>query len=165
MRSGQEHTACAIVGAVKAVVDTSTLVSLSLSGLLPLLRRAPLPLVILDVVYREAVTDGLHAGHADAAAIEAALSGVELGAATPAATVDLSIAAAAAVHGVVVTNDQTLGRRVASRGGTWWRTADLLVSLVHAGRLDRERFDTGLLALHGAGRISDRQLRRYQEVE
>ncbi len=150
---------------MKAVIDTSTLVSLSLSGLLPLLSRAPLPLVILDVVYREAVTDALAAGHADATAIEAALSGMQQVATAPAATVDLSVAAAAAVHGVVVTNDQTLGRRVTSRGGIWWRTADLLVSMLRSGQLDRQRFDAGLLALRGAGRISEPSLRRYQEVE
>lgn len=59
----------------KAVIDTSTWISLARAGLLPLLGKIPLDPVLTDVVQQEAVVDGLAGGHGDAAAIRDAVPG------------------------------------------------------------------------------------------
>lgn len=56
------------------VIDSSSLISLARSGLLPLLALLPVEPVIVDVVEAESVSDGLAGGHADAAAIEATIA-------------------------------------------------------------------------------------------
>lgn len=137
------------------MVDTSSLISLAWAGLLPLLARAPLPLVLLDVVEREAVAAGLAAAHPDAAAIEAAVRDLEREEAPGDSTVDGAVVAVGARHGGVLANDQALGRRAGSLGARWLRTPDFLVLLRRAERLTQEEALSALVALHAAGRITD----------
>lgn len=140
---------------MKIVVDTSSLISLAWAGLLPLLTRTPLPLVLLDVVEREAVDAGLAAAHPDAAAIEAAVSGLAREVTPGDSTVDGAVVTAGAHHGAVLANDQTLGRRAGSLGAQWLRTTDFLVLLRRAERVTHEEALSALVALHAAGRITD----------
>lgn len=148
---------------LRAVIDTSSLISLAWSGLLPLLGALPLRPVVLDGVYAEAVTAGLDRGHADAAAIEHALWDAERLPDPVEDTVDRRVVAAAATVGLVITNDVVLGRRASTLGARWLRTADLVVLGRRTSRLDTHDARAAVLALHAAGRLTDRLRDAYLE--
>ncbi|CAN5350508.1 hypothetical protein BH23ACT9_BH23ACT9_21840 [soil metagenome] len=140
---------------MRAVVDSSTWISLAWSGQLPLLTATPLTPVVLDSVYRETVAEGLARGHADAAAIEHAM-----GAATRmddplGRTVDDRVVAAAAAVGLVVTNDLVVGRRANNLGARWLRTADLVVLAVRSHGIEVTSGHSAIAALHASGRLTD----------
>ncbi|MGH8899866.1 MAG: hypothetical protein ACRDZ4_23235 [Egibacteraceae bacterium] len=146
-----------------AVIDSSTLISLAWSGLMTLLGDAPLELAVPDVVYRETVVEGLAHGHPDAAAIEAAVSGLPTLAIREANTADEAVLDAAVKVGALLTNDVGLGRRAANLGVRWLRTADLVVLCVRASRLDAQEGLSALEALYSAGRISEDLLIDYRK--
>lgn len=136
------------------VIDSSSLISLAWAGRLSLLRVAPLHWVVLAVVHDEVVTAGLASGHADAAAIGAALDGFPLQATPTASSVDAAVVAAAAETGAVMANDVVIGRRASSLGASWLRTADLVAVLAGIGALATAAARESIVALHVAGRIS-----------
>lgn len=150
-----------------AVVDTSTLISLSRSGLLALLADAPFTPVILDVVHQEAVTSGLVGGHPDAAAIESALQGrpVEPSDGDRGSADDRVLFAAAEI-GVLIANDLALGRRARNLGAGWLRTADMVVWMVRDDRLPASAGTAAIVALRDAGRLTNELAERYlEEIE
>jgi hypothetical protein len=144
-------------------VDTSTLISLAWAGRLDLLSRVPLQLVVLEAVHQESVVDGLSHGHADAAAIETVTAALPRLADPPGRTVDDMVVAAAAQEGAVLCNDVVIGRRVHNLGARWLRTADLVVLLIHTGRLAADEGSAAIGALHDAGRITDALRQDYLE--
>lgn len=138
---------------VRAVVDTSTLISLARAGHLPVLDHVPATLVVLDVVVDEAVHGGLTHGHPDATAIEAAIAGRAVTAAPTDASVDAAVLRAATDAGMLLSNDLALGRRARNAGVRWLRTADLVVLAHTLGRLDTEQARAVVLALRDSGRL------------
>lgn len=148
---------------VRVIVDSCSLISLAWSGQLGLLRHIPLSPVILDSVYREAVTEGLARGHADAAAIDHALRDTERLDDPPGGTVDERVVVAASAVGVVITNDLVVGRRSTNLGARWLRTADLVVLALRTRGLDLAACEGALAALHAAGRLTDELRDAYLE--
>jgi hypothetical protein len=140
---------------VYAVLDSSTLISLSWAGQLGLLELAPLDLLVPAEVVAETVEDGLGHGHPDAAAIETAVKALRTADAVGAGTVDDSVLAVGRRHGLLVTNDLALGRRAANLSVRWLRTADLVVLCVRTARITPTRGVAAIRALRGAGRITD----------
>lgn len=145
------------------VVDTSTLISLARAGLLGVLDRSPLAIVLLDVVWQEAVVAGDAGGHADAAAIASALAGRERQPAPTAPTVDGAVLAAGRLDGFLATNDLALGRRARNVGVAWLRTADLVVLAARSGLSSSEEARNGIVALLAAGRITPQLANDYLE--
>lgn len=148
---------------MQVVVDSSTLISLAWSGRLDLLELSPLELLVPSEVQVETVTNGLAHGYPDAAAIEGAIK--QLGSMPPVgqSRVDDAVLQAGRTIGALLSNDVALGRRAANLGVLWLRTADLVVVCVRAGRLHTVQGVAALLALHSAGRITDRLLDAYRE--
>ena len=140
--------------AVRAVVDTSTLVSLARAGQLTVLDHVPASLVVLDVVVDEAVRDGRAHGHPDAAAIEAALAGRTITPAQAGPTVDGAVLHAATGAGMLLSNDLALGRRARNAGVRWLRTADLVILSHVTGGLDADQARAAVLALGDSGRLT-----------
>lgn len=147
---------------MRVVIDSSSLISLAWSGLLPLLEQLPVSTTIIDSVYEESVTDALAKGHADAAAIEHALRGAERIDDPVGETVDEMVVAAAQAVGTVITNDLVLGRRSRNVGTTWLRTADLVLMARQTGVLEMAACGAAITALHDAGRITDALRDAYQ---
>lgn len=139
---------------MRAVVDTSTLVSLARAGLLGLLERSGLELVILEVVVAEAVTAGLAGRHTDAAAIETALTGRPVTVAPQAQTTDAAVLLAAIDAGLLLSNDLALGRRARNSGVLWLRTADLVILAFRSSRFSAVQARAAVQALHHAGRLT-----------
>lgn len=148
------HIPCAIVGVVRAVIDSSSLISLAWAGRLELINALPIELVVIDAVYAEVVEEGLARGYPDAAAIEHALRRVLRAPDPVAGSVDERVVAAGVGVGVVVANDQVLGRRCQNRGGSWLRTADLVVLAVRTGSIDVQFGRAAIQALLSTGRIT-----------
>lgn len=144
-----------------AAVDSATLISLTWSGQLGLLSRAPIELVIPAEVHQETVVDGLDRGYPDAAAIELAIKEVPTAEAGGAVSVDEAVLQTGQAHGALLTNDLALGRRAANLGVNWLRTGDLVVLCVRTARLDAKGGAAALRALHGAGRLTDDLLDSY----
>lgn len=143
------------------VIDTSSLISLARSGLLSLLELLPIKPTIPEVVEREAVRDGLQRGRPDAAAIEAAIASLPREPSPPGATPDAAVLEAARAAGSLIANDLALGRRARNLGLNWLRTADVVLLLVMAGRLETERGRSSIGALTAAGRISEELAAEY----
>ncbi|MBA2530230.1 MAG: hypothetical protein H0V19_09785 [Euzebyales bacterium] len=135
-------------------IDSSTVISLAWAGLLRLLADAPFTVTVPQVVQHETVTDALAAGHADAAAIQAALAPFRTVTAPEGATADEAVLATAHLTGILLSNDAALGRRAANSGITWLRTADMVVLYARLGLLARRDAAGALDALHAAGRIT-----------
>lgn len=149
---------------VQAVLDSSSAISLARAGLLGLIDRLPLDLVILDVVVGETVGEGLATGHADAAAIEAALETFPVRAtAGEHPSVDAAVLAEATTIGMLVCNDLALGRRARNLGVLWLRTADLVVAGREIGALGTPEARASIAALRDAGRITESLANAYLE--
>ncbi len=149
---------------MRAVVDSSTWISLARSGLLPIVGRAPVEPVVLDVVRAECVRGGLAGGHADAAVIETLFAGMETESTTgTTGSTDETVLGAARRVGALVTNDLALGRRARTLGLLWLRTADLVVWSVRAGNLSAEEGRRAITALRAAGRLADELAQDYIE--
>lgn len=141
---------------MRAVIDSSSLISLAWSGHLTLLEHVPISLVVITSVYEESVTNGLSTGHADAVAIEHALRLAErIDDPEGGHSVDEMVVAAAQAVGTVVTNDLVLGRRAGNVGATWLRTADLVMLARKTAALDLAVCQAAIAALHHAGRITE----------
>ena len=136
-------------------MDSSTLISLARSALLPLLARLPLRPVVLVSVWDETVVRGRQGGHADATAIGRALSDLEPRPDPAGRTVDDRVLAAAAQVGVLAANDLALGRRATNQGARWLRTADLVLLGHRTGTVGSVECRAAIGALHHAGRITD----------
>lgn len=136
------------------VFDSSSLISLSRSGLLGLLRRVPLEAVILDVVEDEAVGAGLARCRPDAAAIEEAIVGSPRRSGERGMSVDAAVLAVARDVGTLVTNDLALGRRARNLGVRWLRTADLVVLATRMSILPAADGRDAIVALRDAGRVT-----------
>lgn len=139
---------------MRAVIDTSSLISLAWSGRLDLIAAQPLDLVVIEGVFAEAVVHGRASGHADAIAIERAIEGAERAGNPTDGTVDESVVMAAGEVGVVITNDQVVGRRSQNLGARWLRTADLVVLAYRTGNWRADQATAAIAALHSAGRIT-----------
>lgn len=148
---------------MRAVIDTSSLISLARAGQLSLLDLVPIDLVVLDVVVGEAVAEGLAGGHADAAAIESTLSGRDVASGAPGTSVDAAVLGAAIDAGMLLSNDLALGRRARNAGARWLRTADLVILVHRLGRLDVEQSRAAVDALLHSGRITPELARTYLE--
>lgn len=136
------------------VVDSSSLISLAHSGLLPLLSKLPMEPVIVDVVHAETVESGLAGGHADAAAIETTIAGFPRRASVAGDLPDVAVLDAARDVGILVANDLALGRRARNLGVRWLRTPDLVVLLARTGRVGGEEARRAITALLESGRIT-----------
>jgi rRNA-processing protein FCF1 len=140
---------------VRAVLDSSTLLSLAWAGQLDLLGVCPLELLVPGVVLEETASSAMAQGHADGAAIAAAVHAL---AAPPGDLrhehADHAVLAAAHTVGTLLTNDLALGRRAANLGVRWLRTADLVILTTRVNRIDRVRARGAIDALHSAGRLT-----------
>ncbi|HZI97284.1 MAG TPA: hypothetical protein VFD41_07130 [Actinomycetales bacterium] len=149
---------------MRAVVDSSTWISLARSGLLPLLGQVDLEPVVPAVVHDECVRAGLAGGHADAAAIESVLERLEVvGTAAEPDSADAAVLHAARDVGALVTNDLALGRRARSLGVAWLRTADLVVWAVRTTGMSAEAGRRAIQTLTTAGRLGDELAQDYLE--
>lgn len=148
---------------VLAVVDTSTWISCARAGLLPLVPRCGLEVVVLDVVYTEAVTEGVAAGHADATSISAALRAWPQTPGVVGVLPDAAVLHAATETGLLVTNDLALGRRARNAGVRWLRTADLVVLAVRSDRMGAVEGMAAITALRDARRITAALAEEYLE--
>ena len=140
---------------MQILVDSSTLISLARSALLPLLARLPLTPVVLVSVWDEAVVRGQQGGHADATAIGSALGGLEPRPDPAGRTVDDRVLTAAIEVGALAANDLALGRRATNQGARWLRTVDLVLLGDRTGTVGRAECRAAIGALHHAGRITD----------
>ena len=140
---------------MRAVIDSSTWISLARAGLLQVLRAAAVDPVLLDVVHTEIVDEGRRGGHADAAALAAAVAGM-----SPTytgrgnAAVDARVLEGAQAVGLLIANDLALGRRARSLGVAWIRTADLVLIAVQNGSMSVVEGTDALQALLDSGRIT-----------
>lgn len=148
---------------MRVVVDTSTLITLARAGWLPLLEKAGVQAVLLDVVRDEAVSAGLAGGHADAAAIETVIAGLPVTETTGPENVDAVVADWARRVGVLVSNDLALGRRVRNLGAAWVRSADLAVLAHHRQTLSRRAARAAIESMRHAGRITGELADQYLE--
>ncbi len=148
----------------KAVLDSSTLISLARAGLLHLLPSLPVSPILLDVVHEEAVSMGRRLLYADATSIEAALQDMEItGGGSSYAGADAAVLAGAEQVGMLVCNDLTLGRRARNLGVRWLRTADLVIAALQQGTLDADMARGAVVALRDAGRITEDLAYAYLE--
>lgn len=149
---------------MRAVVDSSTWISLARSGLLPVLGRVDLEPVVLDVVHDECIHAGMSGGHADAAVIQTAFEQLDV-VATPAGSdnADAAVLHAARDVGALVTNDLALGRRARSLGLTWLRTADLIVWSARTAGTSPVAGRRAIEAMRAAGRLSEALAQDYLE--
>ena len=146
------------------IVDSSSLISLSRTGLLDVIGLLPEPPRILDVVWREVVDEGLAGQHADASAIDAALRSEPRQAAPVAPTIDQAVLLSAVADGTLLANDLALGRRARNLGARWIRTADLIVILQRTGRYTANHARNAIAALWSAGRITKSLRDQYLEA-
>jgi rRNA-processing protein FCF1 len=149
---------------MRAVIDSSSWISLARAGLLHVLTTVSLEPVLLDVVHAEIVSEGRRGGYGDAAALTAAVADIPLtttkGRVRP---VDSRVLDVAQDVGVLVANDLALGRRARSIGVTWIRTADLIVLAVRSRSMSSADGVAGLRALEETGRISRELADEYRE--
>ena|SRR5438552_1517651 len=149
---------------MRAVIDSSSWISLARAGLLDLLRAVALEPVLLDVVHAEIVDEGRRGGHPDAAALTAAVAGVRVTTTTGRErAVDARVLDAAKDIGVLIANDLALGRRARSLGVAWIRSADVILLAVRSGSVSSREGLDGLRALEDTGRITSELAEAYRE--
>ena len=149
---------------MRAVIDSSSWISLARAGLLDLLRAVPVEPVLLDVVHSEIVDEGRRGGHPDAAALTAAVAGVRVTTTTGRErAVDARVLDAAQDIGVLIANDLALGRRARSLGVAWIRSADVILLAVRSGSVSSREGLDGLRALEDTGRITSELAEAYRE--
>jgi hypothetical protein len=105
----------------------------------------------------------LAGGHADASAIEAALSGLPVTPAPAATSVDAAVLAAAVGAGTLLSNDLALGRGARNAGVRWFRTADLVVLAHRLRRLHLDDSRAVVQALRDSGRLTSNLAEDYLE--
>lgn len=149
---------------LRAVLDSSTLISLARAGQLHLLPNLPISPVLLDVVHEETVSMGRRLLHADATSIEAALQGIEVtDGGSGYASADAAVLAGAEQVGTLICNDLALGRRARNLGVRWLRTADLVIAALQQGTLDSDTARGAVVALRDSGRITGDLAHAYLE--
>jgi len=149
---------------MRAVIDSSSWISLARAGLLDLLRAVAVEPVLLDVVHAEIVDEGRRGGHPDAAALTAAVAGVRVTTTTGRErAVDARVLDAAQDIGVLIANDLALGRRARSLGVAWIRSADVILLAVRSGSVSSREGLDGLRALEDTGRITSELAEAYRE--
>lgn len=149
---------------MRAVVDSSSWISLARAGLLDVLRAASVEPVLLDVVHAEIVEEGRRGGHADAAVLAAAVADVPVITTTSGDRADARVLEGAKRTGVLIANDLALGRRARSLGAVWIRTADLIIVGVTEGSMSSAEGVEGLRALEASGRITTELADTYREL-
>ena len=149
---------------MRAVIDSSSWISLARAGLLDLLRAVAVEPVLLDVVHAEIVDEGRRGGHPDTAALTAAVAGVRVTTTTGRErAVDARVLDAAQDIGVLIANDLALGRRARSLGVAWIRSADVILLAVRSGSVSSREGLDGLRALEDTGRITSELAEAYRE--
>jgi regulator of extracellular matrix RemA (YlzA/DUF370 family) len=149
---------------MRAVIDSSSWISLARAGLLDLLRAVPVEPVLLDVVHSEIIDEGRRGGHPDAAALTAAVTGVRVTTTTGRErAIDARVLDAAQDIGVLIANDLALGRRARSLGIAWIRSADVILLAVRSGSVSSREGLDGLRALEDTGRITSELAEAYRE--
>ena len=148
---------------MRAVIDSSSWISLARAGLLHVLRGVAVEPVLLDVVHAEIVGEGRRGGHAEAAALTAAVAAVPIKATARRDPADSRVLTAAQEIGVLIANDLALGRRARSLGVAWIRTADLIILAVQNGSMSSTEGVEGLRALEASGRITSELADAYRE--
>jgi len=149
---------------MRAVVDSSSWISLARAGLLNLLPAMPVEAVLLDVVHDEIVAQGRRGGHPDAAALSAVVADIPVVRTEHAKlAIDSVVLSASADAGVLVANDLALGRRARSLGVQWIRTADLIILATKSGSMTRPAGREALRALEASGRITPELAGAYLE--
>jgi hypothetical protein len=138
----------------RAVIDSSTWISLARSGLLPLLSKIPVEPVLIDVVEQETIAEGLAGGHGDAQAIRDAAPPLFVTASRGPSSTDEAVLLAAIEIGTLVANDVALGRRARSLGVLWLRSADLIVLAVRKGTVGVVEGRRAIQSLLASGRIT-----------
>lgn len=149
---------------MRAVVDSSSWISMARAGLLHLLDDVSVEPVLPDVVFEEIVEEGRRGGHADAAALSARVAGVAVTSTTQSGPPDGRVLEAAQDVGLLVANDLALGRRARSLGIAWVRTADLVVLAVKQGEMSALGGVGALEALRSSGRITVELRDEYVEL-
>ena|SRR5437870_1923219 len=149
---------------MRAVIDSSSWISLARAGLLDLLQAVPVEPVLVDVVREEIVGEGRRGGHPDAAALTAAVVGLPVTATKGhERPVDARVLDAAKIVGVLIANDLALGRRARSLGVAWIRSADVILLAVRLGSMPATEGLAGLRALEETGRITPDLADAYRE--
>jgi rRNA-processing protein FCF1 len=150
---------------MRAVIDSSSWISLARAGLLGLIPAVPVEPVLLDVVQAEIVAEGRRGGHADASAITAAVADTPV---MPTEdrerSIDARVLNAARRVGVLIANDLSLGRRARSLGVQWIRSADMLVIALRSGSISSAAALDGVRALEQAGRITRELADAYRDT-
>ncbi|MGH7687368.1 MAG: hypothetical protein ACREN2_11200 [Candidatus Dormibacteria bacterium] len=148
---------------MRAVVDSSSWISLARAGLLDVLRTAAVEPVLLDVVRAEIVDEGRRGGYSDATALAAAVADLQQTPTAGRAPIDARILEAARTIGMLIANDLALGRRARSLGIAWIRTADLILLAVESGSMSGREGIQGVTALEASGRITSELADAYRE--
>lgn len=148
---------------MRAVVDTSSWISLARAGLLSLIPLVPIEPLLTDVVHREAIEEGTAGGHPDARAIASTAGGLSIMKTPDGPSADDAVLRAAQAAGTLVANDVALGRRARSLGVRWLRSADLVVLAVRSRRLEAEEGRRAVEALTAAGRITPELADAYRQ--
>src|SRR2546422_1058512 len=148
---------------MRAVIDSSSWITLARAGLLSVLHTASVKPVLLDVVHAEIVDEGRRGGSPDAAALTAAVAGIPVTPTKGQGPIDSRVLDGAQEVGVLIANDLALGRRARSLGVAWIRTADLIVLAVRSGSMSSADGVAGLTALEDTGRITRELAEAYRE--
>jgi len=154
---------------VKAVLDTSFLVSLGRIEQLELLREPTWELIVPQEVYREAIEEGLKEGYPDVAKIarffrQGYIEVVESKKATGQRADEVVLGLAQEKDAILCTDDRGLGRRARRSGLRTISSPDFLFMLRKGGRLTSEGYRMLLLRLAAEGRIDRPTLERYLKL-
>lgn len=163
---------------MKAIIDTSTLISLTKIGKLDLLRQLKFSLIMPEEVYREAVVTGEEKGFSDATVIKRCINshGIPVSSVKTGSIVAmrkklnkvlsagdeavLSLAVQEKIN-MIITNDDGLGKIGVALGMQVYASPDILLKALTKNIADFREFEISIRSLVVENRLSSRIAELY----
>lgn len=153
---------------MKAVIDSSTLISFAKISALDLVEKADLTYHCPFEVYQETVVEGLNAGYTDAALIKRIfdrkkieISKVSEGERDLPKTDLIILSLCKKLNAFLLTNDVKLARRAEFKNIKVWGSADMLLSLYRQKKVNKKIYHQKIRSLYTEGRISKGNMEFY----